>query len=115
MGARCALALRIISTEWNYLLHYGTAVAIKQRFSWLTRNKSFICRPPPARPASAVAAESGPHRPALRPARLSRGGRRQPVGAMAMRGGPFPELRAIPQPPYGGSLRVAVASNRQGA
>ena len=75
----------------------------------------------------AVAAESGPHRPRYAPrvssracqpppapARAARGGRRQPVGAMAMRGGLLPGPRAIPQPPCGGSLRVAVASNRQG-
>ena len=52
--------------------------------------------------------------PVLRPARLSRGGRRWTVGAMAMRGGLLPGPRAIPQPPCGGSLRVAVASNRPG-
>lgn len=33
---------------------------------------------------------------------------------MVMRGGPLSDHRAIPQPPCGGSLRVAVAGKRQG-
>lgn len=66
-------------------------------------------------PASAVAAESGPRRPRYAPR----------VSAGAAGGSPWapwpcgaarsPSSAQSPQPPCGGSLRVAVASNRQGA
>lgn len=75
----------------------------------------FYLPPTPARPATAVAAESGPHRPRYAP-RVSAGaagggpGAPWPCGAARS-----PSSAQSPQPPCGGSLRVAVASNRQGA
>ena len=66
-------------------------------------------------PASAVAAESGPRRPRYAP-RVSAGAAGgSPWAPWPCGAARFPSSAQSPQPPYGGSLRVAVASNRQDA